>query len=176
MRGDSTKCKLETWGSGNVTDYALNAGPGVNETSDEKRNLPSSIISTANSLCSTAFPPLWVFPQGCSDWCIRKRRGTRLKRWWVFNLFNIYMSYSGLTWALSIWNCLWPRPASLEDPRQCLSYQNLFSSWPCGPASYLNSLSPGLKENVVINEQLLRLVWTWRDFTFLLFLAEAAKG
>lgn len=40
---------------------------GVNETSDEKCNLPSSIISTANSLCSTDSPPpsLWSFsPQG----------------------------------------------------------------------------------------------------------------
>lgn len=65
MRSDSTKRKRETCGSGNVTDYALHAGPGVNETSDEKRNLPSSIISTANSLCSNASPPpLWVFPQG----------------------------------------------------------------------------------------------------------------
>lgn len=64
MCSDSTKRELETWESGNVTDYALHSGPGVNETSDEKRNLPSSIISTANSLCSTASPPLWVFPQG----------------------------------------------------------------------------------------------------------------
>lgn len=43
--GDSTKRKPGAWGSGNVTDYALRAGPGVNETSDEKCNLPSSIIS-----------------------------------------------------------------------------------------------------------------------------------
>lgn len=79
-------------------------------------------------------------------WLVEKeRRGTRLKRWWVFNLFNIYMSYSGLTQALSIWNCLWPLPASLKDPRQCLSYQNLFSGWPCGPASYLKPHSAGLE-------------------------------
>lgn len=46
-----------------------NAGPGVNETSDEKRNLPSSIISTANSPCSTASPPpLTVSSTGFSDW------------------------------------------------------------------------------------------------------------
>lgn len=43
------------------------------------------------------------------QWLVEmERRGTCLKRWWVFNLFNIYMSYSGLTRALSIWNCLWP--------------------------------------------------------------------
>lgn len=62
MCGDLTK--QETWGSANVTDYALHSGPGVNETSDEKRNLPLSIISTTNSLCSSASLFLWLFPQG----------------------------------------------------------------------------------------------------------------
>lgn len=70
-------------------------------------------------------------------------RATRLRRWWVFNLFNIYMSYLGSTPVLSIRNCLWPEPASLKDPRQCLSYQSLFCGWPCRPMRYLKRLSSG---------------------------------
>lgn len=70
-------------------------------------------------------------------------RATRSTRWWVFNLFNIYMSYLGSAPVLSIRNCLWPEPASLKDRRRCLSYQSLFCVWPCRPTRYLKPLSSG---------------------------------
>lgn len=138
-RVDETR---KTWGSGNVTDYAFHAGPGVNETSDEKRNLPC--LLSPMPIARALLPLLFYGLSHRVHWLAEmERRAPRLRRWWVFNLFNIYMSCLGLTPLLSIWNCLWPKPASLKDPRQCLSYQNLFCGWPRRPTRYLKPFSSG---------------------------------
>lgn len=90
-------------------------------------------------------PPLLFYGLFHRVWWLAEMEGraTRLRRWWVFNLFNIYMSCLGLTPVLSIRSCLWPEPGSLKDPRQCLSYQSLFCGWPCRPTRYLKQLSSG---------------------------------
>lgn len=119
------------WECGNVADYAFHTGPRVNETSDEKRNLPCLLSLTQ---LDRALPPLlfhglfhrvrWLGEM--------EGRATRLRRWWVFNLFNIYMSYSGLTPVLSIWNCLWPEPPS-RTPDSVYHIRTCSVADPAGP-------------------------------------------
>lgn len=99
--------------SGNVADYALYAGHGVNETSDEKCSLHPVYLPLPRK---SSFLVVFLSHRGLGG------DGKKSQRW-VFNLFNISMSYSGLTrglcWSGIVYD---PRLAngvpegSLKDP------------------------------------------------------------
>lgn len=178
--GDSTECQQETWRSGNVTDYAFHVGPGVNETSDEKRNLPPSIIATPNSPCSTASSPFffffsWAFPQGLVFGGNRVGRGGR-RHVYKDDEFLIFLTFTCPT---RDWHELC-RFGIVSDPDQPPSrtpdsvyhIRTCSPADPRGPARYLKPPSAGL-ERMWWYEELPRLNWTLRtNFSSLFYTAE----
>jgi hypothetical protein len=117
LGGECEACR-----SGNVADYVLYAGHGVNEMSDEKHNLPPVYLPLPRK---SSFLVVFFSP-GFRGW-----QGKKSQRW-VFNLFNISMSYSGLTLGLC-WSGIVYDPCQAdgvpEGPLTCLSYQNPFYGW-----------------------------------------------
>lgn len=169
--GDSTECQRETWRSGNVTDYAFHVGPEVNETSDEKRNLPPSIISTPNSPCSTASSPYFFFlgfSTGSSVWRKWSGEGGRRRHVYKDDEFLIFLTFTCPT---RDWHELC-RFGIVSDPDQPPSrtpdsvyhIRTCSPADPRGPVRYLKPPSAGL-ERMWWYEELPRLNWTLRTFS-----------